>query len=218
MDTLYASVPLTVTDEILEFGHFQIFVQLSSVLPGLWISCTTTRKSTNLRNMSINDVNDYFQIAEEDELQELWPPPPDPHAHPQGLLLPRLHPRRHWARLHILHRLHAVQRQSHRPQVTRFCEFCCTMWPVRLITYFCWHQNESCILVKGVHTVMKLWFWHQQKLVINLIGHLSCTYREDPFGILHSIFVVMYISPLYFQQFCKYLRLQYCTLNISEAI
>ena len=43
---------LTGTDGILKFGHFQIVVQLISVLIGLCISCTTTR---NLRISSVPD-------------------------------------------------------------------------------------------------------------------------------------------------------------------
>ena len=41
------------TDEILKFGNFQNAVQLISVLVGLGISCTTTRKSTSLRIASV---------------------------------------------------------------------------------------------------------------------------------------------------------------------
>ena len=41
------------TAEFLKFGNFQIVVQLILVLVGLWISCTTTRKSTNLRILSV---------------------------------------------------------------------------------------------------------------------------------------------------------------------
>ena len=46
-------VSCSVTGKILRFGNFQIVVQLILVLVGLSISCTTTRKWTNLRLLSV---------------------------------------------------------------------------------------------------------------------------------------------------------------------